>query len=78
MEEDRSGLKKYKILKVSNRYDEHIADYSLDYSRIKSLALKEKQLNIIKEWMTDKIESTYVNVNRDSRKCNFANNWLKN
>ena len=78
MEEDRSGLKKYKILKVSNRYDEHVADYSLDYSRIKSLALKEKQLNIIKEWMTDKIESTYVNVNRDSRKCNFANNWLKN
>jgi peptidyl-prolyl cis-trans isomerase SurA len=78
IEEDRSGLKKYKILKVSNRYDEHVADYSLDYSRIKSLALKEKQLNIIKEWMAEKIESTYVNVNRDSRSCEFSNNWLKN
>jgi peptidyl-prolyl cis-trans isomerase SurA len=71
-------LKKYKILKVSNRYDEHVADYSLDYVRIKSLALKEKQLNLIKEWMSEKIESTYVNVNRDSRVCNFTNNWLKN
>ena len=78
IEEDRSGLKKYKILKVSNRYDEHVADYSLDYSRIKSLALKEKQLNIIKEWMAEKIESTYVNVHRDSRSCDFSNNWLKN
>jgi len=78
IEEDRSGLKKYKILKVSNRYDEHVADYSLDYSRIKSLALKEKQLNIIKEWMAEKIESTYVNLNRDSRSCDFSNNWLKN
>ncbi|MCH1432052.1 MAG: peptidylprolyl isomerase [Flavobacteriaceae bacterium] len=78
IEEDRSGLKKYKILKVSNRYDEHVADYSLDYSRIKSLALKEKQLKIIKEWMAEKIESTYVNVNRDSRSCDFSNNWLKN
>ena len=78
IEEDRSGLKKYKILKVSNRYDEHVADYSLDYSRIKSLALKEKQLNIIKEWMAEKIESTYVNVNSDSRSCDFSNNWLKN
>jgi peptidyl-prolyl cis-trans isomerase SurA len=78
IEEDRSGLKKYKILKVSNRYDEHVADYSKDYSRIKSLALKEKQLNIIKEWMAEKIESTYVNVNRDSRSCDFSNNWLKN
>src|SRR5210317_1030196 len=78
VEEESSGLKKYKILKVSNRYDEHVADYSLDYVRIKSLALKEKQLNLIKEWMSEKIESTYVNVNRDSRACNFTNNWLKN
>jgi len=77
MEEDRSGLKKYKILKVSNRYDEHTADYSKDYTRIKELALKEKQLNLIKDWMAEKIESTYVNVNKDSKGCDFANNWLK-
>ena len=77
VEEERSGLKKYKILKVSNRFDEHLADYSQDYSRIKSLALKEKQLNLIKDWMLEKIESTYVNVNSESRLCNFTNNWLK-
>ena len=77
IEEDRSGLKKYKILKVSNRFDEHVADYSQDYARIKSLALKEKQLDLIKEWMSDKIKSTYVNVNSDSRLCDFKNNWLK-
>lgn len=77
IEEDRSGLKKYKILKVSNRYDEHEADYSLDYSRIKNLALKEKQLKLIEEWMKNKINETYVNVNKDRRDCNFANNWIK-
>ena len=77
VEEECSGLKKYKILKVSNRFDEHVADYSQDYSRIKSLALKEKQLNLIKDWMLEKIESTYVNVNSESRLCNFTNNWLK-
>lgn len=77
IEEDRSGLKKYKILKVSNRYDEHEADYSLDYSRIKNLALKEKQLKLIEEWMKNKINETYVNVNKDRRNCNFANNWIK-
>lgn len=77
IEEDRSGLKKYKILKVSNRFDEHTADYSKDYARIKELALKEKQLNLIKNWMAEKIESTYVNVNRDSKGCDFTNNWLK-
>ena len=78
IEEDRSGLKKYKILKVSNRYDEHVANYSLDYSKIKSLALKEKQLKVIQKWMDEKIESTYVNVNRESKLCSFTNNWVKN
>ena len=78
MEEDRSGLKKYKILKVSNRFDEHTADYSKDYSRIKELALKQKQLDIIQDWMKDKIESTYVNVNRDNKFCEFKNKWINN
>ena len=77
IEEERSGLKKYKILMVSNRYDEHVANYSLDYSKIKSLALKEKQLKLIQKWMNEKIESTYINVNRESRLCNFTNNWVK-
>ena len=77
MEEDRSGLKKYKILKVSNRFDEHKADYSTDYVKIKALALKEKQLNTIKEWMQEKIESTYIYLNKSNRNCEFTNNWLK-
>ena len=77
MEEDRSGLKKYKILKVSNRFDEHTADYSKDYSRIKALALKQKQLDIIQDWMKEKIESTYVNVNRENKLCEFKNKWIK-
>ena len=77
LDEDRSGLKKYKILLISNRFDEHKADYSLDYSKIKELALKEKQINIIQNWMEEKIEETYININKDSRKCMFVNNWLK-
>lgn len=77
LDEDKSGLKKYKILLISNRYDEHIADYSKDYVKIKELALKEKQLKMIQEWMTEKIEDTYVNINKDSKECDFSNNWLK-
>ena len=78
LEEDRSGLKKYKILKVTNRYDEHKANYSRDYAKIKDLALKEKQVSRIKEWMDEKIESTYININTDYRNCNFKNKWIEN
>jgi peptidyl-prolyl cis-trans isomerase SurA len=77
LEEDRSGNKTYKIVTVTNRFNEHIADYALDYVRIKDLALKEKQLKVIEEWMTEKISDTYISVNRDNQSCDFANNWLK-
>tara|TARA_X000000950_G_scaffold287215_1_gene398656 strand:- start:2418 stop:3803 length:1386 start_codon:yes stop_codon:yes gene_type:complete len=78
LDEDRSGLKKYKILKVTNRFDEHEADYSQDYVKIKELALKEKQLKTIKKWMEDKIALTYISLNRDFSDCEFNNNWKKN
>ena len=78
LEEDRSGNKKYKIVKVTNRFNEHIADYALDYVRIKELALKEKQLKAIEKWMAEKIAETYVSLNRSNQSCDFANNWLKN
>ncbi len=77
LEEDRSGNKKYKIVMITNRFNEHVADYSQDYARIKDLALKEKQLKAIEKWMTEKIGDTYISVNNESQSCDFANNWLK-
>ena len=77
IEEAKSGIKKYKILKVSNRYDEHTADFSLDYIKIKELALKKKKLDAVQKWMRDKIESTYININKAYRSCNSKYNWLK-
>jgi peptidyl-prolyl cis-trans isomerase SurA len=77
LDEDRSGLKKYKILKVTNRFEEHLADYSKDFVKIKELALKEKQIKTIKSWMTEKISMTYVSLNKDFNNCTFSNNWSK-
>ena len=77
LDEDRSGLKKYKILKVTNSFEEHLADYSKDFVKIKELALKEKQIKTIKSWMTEKILMTYVSLNKDFNNCTFSNNWSK-
>ena len=78
LEKDERGIQKYKIIKVSNRFDEHIADYSKDYIKIKELALREKQLKEIQEWMAEKIDETYININQDNQNCNFTNKWVKN
>ena len=77
LEADRSGSQKYKILQIVKRYDEHQANYSKDYAKIKELALKDKQVRTIKKWMEEKITDTYVNVNRSFRSCDFNDNWLK-
>lgn len=77
IDETRTGQKRYKLLKVTNRYEEHVADYSKDYIKIKSLALKEKQLKEVEKWITEKIKDTYINVNSSNRDCEFQNNWLK-
>ncbi|MGB0376547.1 MAG: peptidylprolyl isomerase [Flavobacteriaceae bacterium] len=77
LDQDENGGKKYKILKVSNRFEEHQADFSKDYVKIKELALKDKQLRIIQQWMKDKIESTYISLNEAYRNCEFQNNWTK-
>ncbi len=77
LEKDRQGNQSYKLIMVSDRFDEHVADYSKDYIKIKELALKEKQLTAIQKWMNEKIIDTYVSVNDLNKQCNFANKWLK-
>lgn len=72
-----NSVSKYKILKITNRFEEHKADFSKDYVKIKELALTDKQLKTIKKWMEEKIEETFVNVNSDSSYCDFVYNWIK-
>ena len=74
---DQSGKKKYKLIMVTNRIEEHTADYGKDYIKIKNLALKEKQIEAIAKWSDEKIQETYIKVNGEYRNCEFANNWLK-
>lgn len=76
-EEDRTGAKFYKIMAVTNRFDEHTADYAKDYLRLKELALKEKQLKEIAKWSEEKIKETHIKINGEYRDCTFTNNWLK-
>lgn len=77
LDEDQSGKKKYKLITVTNRINEHTADYAKDYTKIKELALKEKQIKAIGKWFDDKIKDTYIKINGEYRDCTFTNNWLK-
>jgi peptidyl-prolyl cis-trans isomerase SurA len=77
LDEDQSGKKKYKLITVTNRINEHTADYAKDYTKIKDLSLKEKQIKAIGKWFDDKIQGTYIKIIGEYRDCTFTNNWLK-
>lgn len=74
---DDKGKKTYKLITVTNRIDSHTADYAQDYTKIKELALKEKQFTTIGKWFDTKIKDTYIKIIGEYRDCNFTNNWLK-
>lgn len=76
-EEDRSSKSKFKILMVTDRVDEHDADYARDYLKIKKLALDEKKINAIAKWQDEKIKDTYIKISGEFRNCDFSSNWLK-
>lgn len=77
LQEDPKEGKSYKLIMVTNRIDEHQADYSKDYTKIRELALKEKQIEAIAKWTKDKIKETYIRINPDYQGCDFANDWVK-
>lgn len=76
IDEDQSGNKKYKILKINKRFEEHTADFIKDYAKIKELALKDKKLKAIQKWVRTRIDETYISINSDSRGCDFSQNWI--
>lgn len=77
-DEDRINPIKFKLLMVTDRTDEHEADFSKDYLKIKQLAEQDKQYKAISKWQEEKITATYIKINGEYRACDFNSNWLKN
>ncbi len=77
LDQSEEGKKKFKIVTVTNRIDEHAADYARDYIKIKDLALKSKRITAIGKWFDEKIKETYIKIIGEYRDCAFTNNWLK-
>ena len=76
-DEDRVNRIKFKIITVTDRINEHDADFARDYLKIKNLTVQDKQFKAIAKWQEEKIKDTYININGEYRDCEFESNWLK-
>ena len=76
-DEDRLNPVKFKILTVTDRVDEHEANFATDYIKIQALALQNKKLKEIEKWQNTKIDDTYIKIANEYKGCEFFSNWLK-
>ena len=74
---DDKGRIVYKIVKLQNQTDPHRASLKTDYSFLQDIALNDKMNKIIKEWVEEKIESSYIYIDGSFKRCGLNNNWLK-
>ena len=77
-DETRQREKMFKMILMKSKTDAHIVDLSKDYVKIQNLALQKKREETISKWTKEKINDTYIKINKDYKKCEFQNNWAKN
>jgi peptidyl-prolyl cis-trans isomerase SurA len=71
------GKEGYKLVKVISKSEAHRANLKTDYQQMQMIALESKKNNLLKEWVEDKVESTYIRVNNTYLECDFKTNWIK-
>lgn len=75
--EPRTAKVFFKLITVTKKIPEHIAEFSEDYTRIRELALQQKKLKEINAWKGEKVKDTYIKVNGDYKACEFSKSWIK-
>ncbi len=71
------GEKAYRILHLQSRTRPHVANIEKDYPKIREAALEEKQNLQINEWVDEKVEATFIQIDPMFLDCEQIQKWLK-
>lgn len=75
---DESGKEICAIVKLKSKVDGHKATISDDYQRMKSLVTEKLGEEKIKEWIKEKLKTTYVRIDPEWQNCEFKyEGWIK-
>lgn len=66
------------IVKLVNRVDAHRATITEDFQAMRDIVMARRKADFLKEWVQNKIKTTYVRIDENYRNCNFEyEGWIK-
>ena len=66
------------IVKLKSRVDGHRATITEDFQEMKDVVLEKRRQDFLKEWVQNKLKTTYVWMNDRYKNCNFEfEGWVK-
>ena len=73
---DMRGGKLYKIIKLVSETRPHKANLEQDYNKIALFAKESKKNIFFNEWVTEKMNETYIKVDRNYDYCENLGKWM--
>jgi peptidyl-prolyl cis-trans isomerase SurA len=68
----------YKLLYLESQTAPHRANLKEDYAYLKELALNQKKLRILDEWVAEKRARTYIRIDEAYKNCGFSSEeWVQ-
>lgn len=75
---ERNGKKVCVIAKLKSRVEMHRATITEDFQTMKDIVLEKRKDDFIKDWIKEKIKTTYIRINDRYKNCNFEyQGWVK-
>lgn len=74
--EDRKGNVGYRIFKLEDRTEPHLANLNEDYEFIQKFAMNEKQVKEMDEWIIKTSKTTYIKIDPLFKRCSTNSKWL--
>ncbi len=78
MTSEANGKLECVIVKLKSRVDMHRATITEDFQVMKDIVLEKRKEEFTKEWIQNKIKSTYVRMNDRYKDCDFEyQGWIR-